>query len=527
MRGTEARGVVNVASSTYLSLFSGAGGLDLAVRLAIPRARCVGYVEIEIPAAKILAARMEDGSLDDAPIWSDVRTFPCELYRGRVAGIVGGFPCPDYSVAGKRAGIVGQHGQLWDSMRRVICEVGPQFCFLENVPGILVPHGDDGPNAGIGYVLGDLAEMGFDAEWVTLPASAVGAPHRRERWFCLAYRNQQRANALTPASRSRSAAGERSGLLEDAVRNGQYGRLGEEGRSRRRGVCEAGEQLADGAQFIGRREQIGLSRSALSAGDRTSGAGLPPRSEDSECCGNHPGAVDSLTGAAGLWTTPQAHDQAGGNPERVRRKGTEHGCANLADDVTLWSAPQARDTHNPSTEGSPRTARKLDLGWTIDLNEQAAWWMTPNVPNGGRSVDAETVANKGSTPEGKKTVGLESQTEFWTTPNQRDYKSEEGSEGNNYDRSPNLSRQVYQSESLSSLPAPRTATDGLRSSETSPGSRPPSARKRLNVYFVEALMGICPGWTSADVPIDSGALEIWLYQCRRLLRSLSLCGERG
>ena len=77
-----------MAVPTYLSFFSGAGGLDLAVRLAVPDALCIGYVEIELPAAAILAARIADGSVDEAPAWSDIRTFPSELYRGRVAGAV-------------------------------------------------------------------------------------------------------------------------------------------------------------------------------------------------------------------------------------------------------------------------------------------------------------------------------------------------------------------------------------------------------------------------------------------------------
>lgn len=81
------------ATRNYLSLFAGYGGLDLAIRLALPEARCIGFVEREAPAAAILAARMADAGLEDAPIWSDVRTFPSALYRGRVAGIVGGFPC--------------------------------------------------------------------------------------------------------------------------------------------------------------------------------------------------------------------------------------------------------------------------------------------------------------------------------------------------------------------------------------------------------------------------------------------------
>jgi DNA (cytosine-5)-methyltransferase 1 len=120
---------VNVDIPTYLSFFSGIGGLDLAVRLIAPEARCCGYVEIEVPAVGILAARMEDGSLDAAPVWSDIRTFPTELYRGRVAGAVFGFPCTDLSVAGKQAGLEGgTRSGLFYSAMRVVREVEYEVC---------------------------------------------------------------------------------------------------------------------------------------------------------------------------------------------------------------------------------------------------------------------------------------------------------------------------------------------------------------------------------------------------------------
>lgn len=169
-----------VDTSTYISLFSGAGGLDLSVRLAIPGARCVCFVEREAPAAAILAARMEDGSAHEAPIWSDVRTFDGRPWRGRVGGIIGGFPCTDLSVAGRQAGIHGEASGLFFEYCRIIREVQPRWVFIENVPPVLAfPSG--------GIVLGELAELGFDAEWGTLRASDVGAPHRRERAFILAY----------------------------------------------------------------------------------------------------------------------------------------------------------------------------------------------------------------------------------------------------------------------------------------------------------------------------------------------------
>ena len=183
-----------MAETPYISLFAGAGGLDLAVRLVAPEARCCGYVEIEVPAVGILAARMEDGSLDAAPVWSDIRTFPTGLYRGRVAGAVFGFPCTDLSVAGKQAGLEGgtRSGLFYEAMR-VVREVGCEWVFLENVPPVLAfPAGH--------AVLRELAESGFDAEWVSVRAADVGAPHRRERVFILGNRNRQSLQQLREAS---------------------------------------------------------------------------------------------------------------------------------------------------------------------------------------------------------------------------------------------------------------------------------------------------------------------------------------
>lgn len=200
------------------------------------------------------------------------------------------------------------------------------------------------------------------------------------------------------------------------------------------------------------RSRCSLQRKRLERRIFGSGSSLWPtaRREDGESCGNHPGAIDSLRGAieqwmtphgmagrdasgklglggefakqatnwptpnanpdapnmsstrengrqaqrltdqclgsrAGMWTPPQAHDTAAGDAGRVNRYGTEHGARNLTDDVMLWS--------------------------------------TPNVPNGGRSVDAETVANRGNTENGKRQVGLESEVRHWQSPQGRDSRS--------------------------------------------------------------------------------------------------------
>lgn len=162
-----------------ISLFSGGAGLDLGVALACPGARVVCYVEREAYAASALVARMQDGTLDPAPIWNDVASFDGTPWRGRVDLISGGFPCQDISVAGLGAGLDGKRSGLWYEYARIIAEVRPRFVFVENV-GALISRGID-------RVLGSLAALGFDAEWGCFRASDVGAPHRRERVFILAH----------------------------------------------------------------------------------------------------------------------------------------------------------------------------------------------------------------------------------------------------------------------------------------------------------------------------------------------------
>lgn len=238
----------------------------------------------------------------------------------------------------------------------------------------------------------------------------------------------------------------------------------------------------------------------------SAGRGWPTeRAEDSEACGNHPGATDSLTGATRTWNTPRANDaEKRGNvavranaPELVAQAGhwttptaTEHqkdrmgdaamrneinrensGMA-LAKDVRFWTTPDvssgARDmskidpqaqkrADTKRTTGLPTEAlnwptpnvcspnsmrgnaqdpkKRLEQGHQVNLQDRASYWLTPNVPNGGRSVPEEIVHSKGTTPEGdKRTVGLESQTKFWATPQARDQKSADSADSGNYQR---------------------------------------------------------------------------------------------
>lgn len=166
---------------TNLSLFSGAGGFDLGAKIA-GGFRTVCYVEKDRYAQGALMSRIRDEGLDRAPIWDDVSTFEGREWRGSVDIISGGFPCQDLSIVGRQEGIAGSRSGLWKEYLRIIREVRPRFVFVENVAGLLM-------GGAIGVVLGDLASSGFDAEWSCFSASQVGAPHKRERVWIVAYPN--------------------------------------------------------------------------------------------------------------------------------------------------------------------------------------------------------------------------------------------------------------------------------------------------------------------------------------------------
>jgi DNA (cytosine-5)-methyltransferase 1 len=154
-----------------LSLFAGAGGGILAGSLLGWRTVCA--VELDPFASSVLCARQNEGCLTPFPIWDDVRTFDGKPWRGIVDVISGGFPCQDISCTGKGAGITGKKSGLWKEFARIIGEVRPRYVFVENSPMLTV--------RGLGSVLGDLAALGFDANWGVLGAIDAGAPHRRER----------------------------------------------------------------------------------------------------------------------------------------------------------------------------------------------------------------------------------------------------------------------------------------------------------------------------------------------------------
>ncbi len=162
-----------------VSCFSGIGGLDVALRCWC---RPAAYVEWDSAVVEVLRARMHEGSLETAPIYSDICDVHLGDLRGKVHGVIAGFPCVDISIAGQQAGMDGNASCLVSHVFRLADETACSFIFLENVYNILsMPHVWH-------YLFSELAVRGFAVHWASIAAFHAGCPMRRKRWFCYACR---------------------------------------------------------------------------------------------------------------------------------------------------------------------------------------------------------------------------------------------------------------------------------------------------------------------------------------------------
>jgi DNA (cytosine-5)-methyltransferase 1 len=264
------------------SLCSGIGGLDLGFsRVFGGRTRTVAYAERDGYAASALVARMEDASLDRAPIFDDLESFPSGKYVGQVDCVLAGVPCQPFSLAGKRRGTDDERW-LWPVAWRIVRDTGAWALVLENVRGFY--------GAGLRPVLRDLAESGWSAEWSNLRAADVGAPHRRDRLFLVAVadgycdrlesiRRRGLLDLLGPAlgddvDGCRCTTG-RVADADGAVVRDESGRRGGPSRS---GTCESGHAGAAVGDADGARLAVG-------SGDAIAGAfpaAWPPSPADAD-----------------------------------------------------------------------------------------------------------------------------------------------------------------------------------------------------------------------------------------------------
>jgi DNA (cytosine-5)-methyltransferase 1 len=157
-----------------LDIFSGIGGFSIGLEAA--SMQTVAFCEINPFCQKILTRHWPS-----IPIFSDITTINKEDLKTlpRIDVIAGGFPCQDISVAGKQKGITAKRSGLWKEFVRLINEIKPKYAIIENVANLR--------SQGLSSVLQDLWEIGYNAEWHCIPASAFGAPHRRDRIWIIAH----------------------------------------------------------------------------------------------------------------------------------------------------------------------------------------------------------------------------------------------------------------------------------------------------------------------------------------------------
>ena len=225
---------VDITETNHLSFCAGYGGIDLGLRRVLPGCRTIAYVEIEAFAIANLVAKMEAGELDQAPVWTDVKTFPAEQFHGLVDIVSGGYPCQPFSAAGKRLG-TDDPRHLWPFLRGAVRAIRPSRVFFENVEGHI--------SLGLSTVLSDLDEDGYRATWGIFSAAEVGASHQRKRVFILANSPGIRPKRFSEEAEQVGEASRRGRSDNGSEELGNPKKLGlEHGESRtsqrqRNGVC--------------------------------------------------------------------------------------------------------------------------------------------------------------------------------------------------------------------------------------------------------------------------------------------------
>jgi DNA (cytosine-5)-methyltransferase 1 len=169
--------------SIFVDLFAGIGGFALGAYWAGLRFDEHYYSEIDKCACEVYQARFPE-----AINLGDIKKIDCKKLPEGEYILAGGFPCQDISLMGHMKGIEGERSGLYKHYIRVIRELRPRFAVMENVSSLTV--------LGMGRLLGELSDLGYDAEWTIISAAEVGAPHVRKRIWLVAYPYGQRQQAF-------------------------------------------------------------------------------------------------------------------------------------------------------------------------------------------------------------------------------------------------------------------------------------------------------------------------------------------
>ena len=285
---------------TVIDLFAGIGGFSLGLH------RAGGFETVKFCEMKPHAQAVLAKNFPGVECHPDVTTFPFE--QGQADVITAGFPCQDISYAGEGAGLAGSRSGLYREVVRALRVVRPKWAVLENVAALL--------SRGLGTVLGDVASVGYDAEWHCIPASAAGAPHRRDRIWIVAHpRGEQHEGCRAPLSGSLATQ-----LSEAYVANASRGGHGSQlGSGQDTGA--AGTDQSEGDQREWLWPELGRSSEALADAGSVDVQGLiASESDQEERQGPEQRPSGSRGDGLGWWSVePGLGRVAHGIPNRVDR----------------------------------------------------------------------------------------------------------------------------------------------------------------------------------------------------------------
>jgi DNA (cytosine-5)-methyltransferase 1 len=394
---------------TVGSLFSGIGGFDLGLERT-GHMRTVWFCEQDEFCQRVLAKHWPG-----VPCHPDVRALVadadgagcsapsaqrCDSHRLRSAGAVGsrgsdgalpvpvpyvdvlcgGFPCQDLSYAGKGAGLDGERSGLWGEYARLIRELRPRYVVVENVSALLA--------RGLGRVLGDLAACGYDAEWDCIPASAVGAPHRRDRVWLVAYPGGDDGRSGRAGRPASGRAGEPVAIGALQVADAALKRIGQCGWLER---AQGGDRAWHLHHWLVEPD-VGRVADELSAG--LDGCRLDAersRYQEARAAGaSHAEAMRAVREHGTPTSPPPGLLEAGGDHRGLREvpSGARRGGRDQADEEAEGLHGLRRDVHElQPLAGQDLLEAMSQRSWPPSGHEALGWWDTePPVGRVARSV---------------------------------------------------------------------------------------------------------------------------------------------
>jgi DNA (cytosine-5)-methyltransferase 1 len=463
------------------SLFSGYGGADLAVQSVWPDAHPAWFVEFDKHPSTVLATHWPD-----VPNYGDVTAVDWAAVEP-VDILTGGFPCQDLSHAGKRAGLrPGTRSGLWEHMAYAIDQLRPALVLIENVRGLLSAEahsnlerdcwcvGDEREPAlrALGSVLGDLADLGYDARWTSVRAADVGAPHGRFRVFILAYPH---------CECGRKTGG---GNLQTVITENADLATGDQRRQSTPGQAEVGRARADAGRSGGARTMTDELLPTPTVQDGANAGG------PSQAARNTP-PLNSV--AVRLMPTPKASDGPNGGPGMRNGRGDADA---LPGSVHLLPTPAVNDM------GDGKTPPQWDE-WTARMRTKHG-----NGNGHGKSLAVEAQRLIGTPTAGLGSGGGRRSHTF--APDSGSEREPNPRELIDVLPTPRATRGGSATETVRKLPFTDFGpyTPAIRRWEHVLGRPAPSptepgreGKPRLSSAFVEWMMGLPEGWvTDTDIP---------------------------